>query len=127
EEYLGEIGTYGTRDGQLVWPTSIALDADGSVYVSDEHRHDIQVFSPDGAFLRKWGQFGAADGELNRPSGLAIAGETVFVVDHLNNRVQAFTRDGQLLSTFGTPGSGDGQFNLPWGIAVDAQEHLYVA
>jgi DNA-binding beta-propeller fold protein YncE len=127
EEYLGEIGAYGTADGQFVWPTSIALDADGNVYVSDEHRHDIQVLAPDGTFLRTWGRFGAGDGELNRPSGLAIAGETVFVVDHLNNRVQTFTLAGQFVSAFGAPGSGPGQFSLPWGIALDAEGHVYVA
>src|SRR5690349_14655056 len=48
ESYLGTFGAFGEDDGQFIWPTSIVADSQGRIYVSDEHRHDIQVFSPEG-------------------------------------------------------------------------------
>ncbi|MDP8922296.1 MAG: NHL repeat-containing protein [Chloroflexota bacterium] len=128
EEYIGEFGGFGTDDGQIVWPTAIAVDLHGNIYVSDEHRHDVQVFGPDHAFIRKWGSQGSGDGQLDRPSGLAVdADDNVFVVDHMNNRICKFTPEGELLTTWGRAGSGPGEFNLPWGVGVDKQGQVYVA
>jgi DNA-binding beta-propeller fold protein YncE len=128
EEYIGQFTTYGEDDGQLIWPTSIAVDrASGHVFVSDERRHDVQMFDRDGVFVRKWGSFGSGDGQFNRPSGLAVDREgNVLVVDSLNNRVQTWAPTGQLLATWGGPGSGPGQFNIPWGVTVDSQGQIYV-
>lgn len=128
EEYLGQFGGFGTEDGQFTWPTAIARDSRGNLYVSDEHRHDVQVFDQEGAFLRKWGTLGAGDGQLDRPSGLAVDGDdNVFVVDHLNNRIQKFSPEGRPLVSWGTAGTEAGEFNLPWGVAVDRQGQVFVA
>lgn len=128
EEYVGQFGTFGTDDGGFVWPTSIARDAEGNLYVSDEHRHDVQVFDAQGSFVRKWGSLGSADGQLNRPSGLAIDPDgNVVVVDHLNHRIQKFTPEGQLVARWGAQGSGQGEFDMPWGVATDGSGNVYVA
>lgn len=128
EEYIGQFTTYGTGDGQVIWPTAIAVDRrSGHVYVSDQQRHDVQQFDRDGTFVRRWGAFGAGVGQMNRPAGLAVAPSgNVLVTDALNNRVQTWSPSGELLSTWGAAGSGPGQFNLPWGIEVDAQGRVYV-
>ena len=55
EEYLGEFSTGGTGDGQLWWPSSIALDSEGLVYIPDEALNHVQVFTPEGVFLKRWG------------------------------------------------------------------------
>ena len=128
EEFVGEFGDFGEGDGGLIWPTSVATDRDENVYVSDERRHDVQVFDRVGNFLRRWGSPGSGRGQLNRPSGLAADPEgNVLVVDSLNNRVQKFAPEGQLVLAWGEAGSGPGQFNIPWGITVDRQGRVYVA
>src|SRR5438876_4839095 len=81
EEYITEFGSAGEGDGQFTWPTSIALDKDGNVYVADEWLNRISIFDKDGTFLSKWAQPGSADGELNKPAGLAIADSTMYVSD----------------------------------------------
>jgi hypothetical protein len=43
-DYPGEFRQFGTEDGGLVWLVAIGLDRAGDVYISDEHRHDVQVF-----------------------------------------------------------------------------------
>jgi DNA-binding beta-propeller fold protein YncE len=128
EEYIAQFTTYGYDDGQIVWPTALAVDrGSGNVYVSDQRRHDVQTFDRDGAFIRKWGTFGAGAGQMNRPSGLAVDRDgNVLVVDSLNDRVQTWSPSGELLATWGSAGSGPGQFNLPWGVNTDAQGRVYV-
>ena len=128
EELLGEFGFYGEGDGRLIWPTSVALDSKGYVYIADEWLQRISIFDRDGGFLDKWGRAGDGEGELNRPSGLAFDREdNLFIVDSANHRVQKFTKDGTFLAKLGGEGSGPGQFTLPWGITIDSRGDIYVA
>ena len=128
EEYLGEFSGGGVEDGQLMWPSSIATDRDGNVYVSDEALQRITIFDARGRYLDKWGVKGRGDGEFNRPSGIAFDGDdNLLVSDSLNCRVQRYTRDGRFLESWGRPGNADGEFNLPWGIHADPDGGVLVA
>jgi DNA-binding beta-propeller fold protein YncE len=51
ENLIGEFGSYGEGDGQFIWPTSVAVDGDGKVYVADDWLHRISIFDKDGNFL----------------------------------------------------------------------------
>ena len=138
EDYIGEFGRGvnglepdpkdSSADGCLMWPTSIALDKDGNVYVADEWLNRISIFTKDGDWIGKWGTPGDGDGEINGPSGLAFdQNNDLYMVDSANNRIQKFTKDGKILDKWGSAGSGDGEFNLPWGIDVDSEGDVYVA
>ena len=124
EEYLGSFGGYGEEGGRFIRPTSIALDSQQNVYVSDEWLQRISIFDKKGQFLDNWGVAGSADGEFNRPSGLAFDKEDhLYLTDSANHRVQIFTKDGKFLGKFG----GEGQFNMPWGVTIDDKGDVYVA
>lgn len=127
-EFLNEFGTGGNRDGQLMWPASIAAGQDENLYVSDEYLQRITILDQAGHFLAKWGRKGDQDGEFDRPAGLAFDRDGyLLVVDGLNHRVQRYTREGKFLDCWGRYGSNDGEFNLPWGITVDHAGDIYVA
>ena len=128
EEYLGEFGTGGAADGQMMWPASIAVDKEGNVYISDEALHRISIFDWQGRFLDSWGRRGRCDGEFDRPAGIAFdKDENLLIVDGLNSRVQRFAKEGRFLGGWGRPGNGSGEFNIPWGIATDDKGDVYVA
>jgi DNA-binding beta-propeller fold protein YncE len=128
EDYLGDISTGGTGDGQIMWPVGIALDADERVYISDEALHRISIFDKEGRFLAQWGVQGAGPGAFDRPAGLVFdADQHLLVVDGRNNRIQRYTKDGRFLGQWGQGGRGPGELNLPWGIAVDQEGDVYVA
>ncbi len=128
EDYVGEFSQFGERDGDLIWPTSVALDTDQNVYIADDWLNRISIFDKDGAFLGKWGVAGSGDGELNKPAGIRFdVDDNLYVVDSGNHRVQKFTKEGKLLLKWGEAGAGEGQFDLPWGLTTDQQGNVYVA
>lgn len=137
EEYIGEfargVHTAGEtqeneNDGSLIWPTSIALDQSGNVYIADEWLNRISIFNPDGEWLGKWGIKGTHPGQLDGPSGLAFDPEdNLLIVDSKNHRIQKFAKNGQFLTAWGEPGNQPGQLNLPWGICTDQQANIYIA
>jgi DNA-binding beta-propeller fold protein YncE len=125
---LGPISGYGTDDGKLQAPASIAVDRDGNLFVSDSGLNRVTILDKEGKFLEKWGERGAGEGQLDRPSGLAFDLEgNLCIVDTFNHRVQRFSRDGHFLSAWGREGGGDGELSHPWGIAVDELGDVYVA
>jgi hypothetical protein len=109
----------GEAEGQLAWPTALARMPDGDVCVVDVLKNRVQVFSPEGRWLRSIGGPGDSVGQFGRPKWVAVGPDgVVFVTDAFSQRVQAFTPDGQPLLAFGEPGSGIGALTLPAGIAV---------
>jgi len=65
-------GSFGTTDGQFQRVLDLALDAQGDIYVVDDHRDDIQKFDPKVKFIIKFGEEGRGDGELNNTGGITI-------------------------------------------------------
>ena len=131
---------------KLNYPTGVAVDAAGTLYVADTNNHRIRAISPAGVIRTVAGN-GSAGGsgnggaatsaQLYGPSGVAVdAGGTLYVADQGNHRIQAVSPAGivRTLAGTGTAGStGDGgaataaQLNSPGGVAVDAGGTVYVA
>ena len=126
-DFLGQIGTYGAGLGGMMWPTSVALDSDENLYLSDEYFNKVTKFDREGNPISEWGKKGSGDGEFNQPSGLLIRGEVMYVVDSRNNRIQMYTLDGDFIDQWGSAGEGTGEFNLPWGICDDSEGNIYIA
>ena len=127
-EFRGQFSTGGKGDGQMRWPSSIAADPDGNIYVSDEALHRISIFDRQGNFLDKWGVQGQGDGQFDRPAGIAFDSEAnLLVVDGLNHRIQRYTRDGRFLGGWGRHGTGPGEFDMPWGVTIDGGGNVYVS
>lgn len=121
-------GTRGGALGELNFPTAVAVDGDGRVFVNDTMNFRVQVFSPALVPLRAFGSAGDTPGAFSKAKGLAVDRDgTVYIVEGLFDVVQAFGADGPLLGVFGGSGTGPGRFWLPAGVAIDAQRRLYVA
>lgn len=114
--------------GQFNEPKDVAFDSHGSVYVADNEHHQIQVFSAEGGYLRRFGKEGKGPGFLNYPSSISInKDDIIYVLELYNYRVSVFTRKGKFLKSFGAEGMGAGQFKEARGIAVDRNGSVYVS
>ena len=115
---VSQVGQRG--GGVLRFPQSVAIGPDRSVYVADQSSSVVQVFAPDGRFLREIGRAGTRPGELTSVGAIAVAADnTLFVADG-SNRIDRFDAAGNLLNSFGRRGTGVGEFNFGKGGGNDA-------
>jgi DNA-binding beta-propeller fold protein YncE len=123
-------GSAGTGDSQFIYPTDVAWDSKGHVFVSEYGDNDrIQVFDASvdpPKFLYKFGAFGANDGQFSRPQSMVIDQDIVYVTDACNHRIAVFKSDGTFVRNMGSVGSGLGQFRFPYGLDEDREGRLVV-
>jgi DNA-binding beta-propeller fold protein YncE len=105
------------------------LSNDGFVYVCDRGNDRLQVFRPDGTFVRE-----VYLAKNTKASGsvwdVAFSRDPqqryLYVADGINNRVYVLERSSmQVLTSFGDGGRQPGQFYGVHSIAVDSQGNLY--
>lgn len=126
---MGTFGEYGSNPGQMIYPTDLAVDTEGHIYVTEYGQHDrILKFDRDGKFIEQWGDFGEDEGEFQRPLALIfVPPDRITVADSCNHRVQTFSLAGELLSVWGETGRAPGQFSYPYDIVLGNDGLLYVA
>jgi hypothetical protein len=125
-EQLYSIGSPGSAEGQLFYPTNLAVGPDGNLYVSDTGNFRVEVFSPEGRYIRKLGEIGTSLGKFARPKGIALdKSGRIYVVDAAFQNIQIFDPDGRLLMFFAETGSGPGQLYLPTDISIDYENVAY--
>jgi DNA-binding beta-propeller fold protein YncE len=110
--------------GQLNYPTGIATDAAGNIYVVDQNNHGIQKFNSAGTYVSTiGGTRGSGNGQhLDSPYGIAIdAAGNIYVTDTGNRRIQVFNNAGTYIRTITWPN----YLNHPLGIAIDAAGNIY--
>lgn len=101
-------------------PTNMAVGRNGDIYVVETGNFRIARFTPEGKFVRHYGEAGQAPGQFARPKGIAMdrAGR-MYVSDAAFQNVQVFDEHGRVLMAFGQPGDDLPGLNLPAGVAID--------
>lgn len=120
-------GRLGAGDGQFSKPRAMAIDANDQLYIVDMTAR-IQVFDPDGKFIRGWK---TPDSRNGRPTGLTISTDgNVLVADTHYHRVLTYTPAGELLTHAtlgGTMGQGPGEFGFVTDAVRDADGNYFVS
>ncbi len=131
---LRKIGTPDTKHassapGDFAKPTSVALDADGNLYVADMLNYRIEVFDADGRFIRAFGKHGDGPGYFAMSKGVALDSDGhVWVTDTLQSRVQIFSQEGDyLMSVGGQQGALPGTFSGLQYIAIDKNNRVFTS
>ena len=142
--FPGDLGDNGpASSAQLGYPSGLATDAAGNIYVSDQYALRVRKISPGGIITlyagggsNNPGDNGpATSAQLNYPGGLTVDyNGNLYIADQ--NRVRKVGSNGQITTAAGTGGNpfgGDGaaaalaQFSTAWGIARDHSGNFYVA
>jgi len=130
---------------ELEWPSGVAIDSHGNVYISDGDTYTIRKVDSGGIIhtiagigTSSFGDGGpATSAGLNYPQDVKVdPNGNLYIADSNSNRIRKVTPAGDI-STFAGNGndgfSGDGgpatsaEINFPEGVAVDSQGNLYIA
>jgi len=145
--WLESWGEPGDGPGQFNTPHSIAVDAQGSIYVADRGNRRIQVFDGEGKFLRQitidvpvdpaarpaiGNKPSATTGTMAPGAPWAICitpgpNQVLFSSDGYPGRVYKLSLDGKVLGVLGESGKQLKQFGWIHEIACPSEAELYVA
>jgi len=127
-QFLGNVGEGKEGEGYKYFPTYLALDREGNLYVTDTMNARVLVFDSQGSYVRQFGQRGNAWGDFDKPKGIALdTFGNVYVVDSGWSNVQIFNQKGDVLLFFGGRSRYPGFMQNPTGIAIDRNNRIYVA
>lgn len=122
-------------------PNDVAVDVDGTIYVSEFQNHMIRRIGVDGEVRTLAGKTtaGYADGigsgaSFNQPSGITLAPDgNLYVTEWGNHRVRQVTKAGVVTTICGTNVAGlkdglrsEAWLNIPNGITADHVGNLYI-
>ena len=126
---ITQFGQRGTAPGAFNYPTHLAVDDAGNLFVTDSMNGRVQVLDRQTGQARgEIGRLGDGSGQFSKPKGIAVdkAGH-VYVADAAFDNIQIFDRAGHFLLAFGGLGAQPGEFWLPAGVAIDREDRIYVA
>lgn len=116
------------RSQQFATVHCAMLSKDGLVYICDRVNNRIQVFRPDGTFVKeglvapRTRGFGAV-----HAIGFSPDQRFLYVADGANKKIWILRRDDlKILGSFGTGGRAGGQLLIAHALAVDSSGNVYV-
>jgi len=91
--FAGQTGSPGSDFDHFSYPSGVAVDGSGNVYVVDKWNNRVQVFDSSGAYLTTiGGAWGALSSQFRNPTDVALdTAGNVYITDTGNHRVQKFT------------------------------------
>ncbi len=132
-EAVREFGSFGdtadapdatTQQGLFFGPRAIAVTGN-EIFVVDTGNERVQVFSPDGTFVRAWGGKGDGPSQFSEPVGIVVGPDgRVYVADSGNGRISVFQRDGMPIMQWPVAAWAGQAYFEPY-LAVDNNGLLY--
>ena len=115
------VGRPGKGAGEFEAPVGIGIDPSGRLLVADRGNRRIQIYSPEGRFIR---QFAVPE----RPIDVAASrdGRELYVTANRKHRLLVYRPDGRMLRGWGRNGADHGEFRYPATVAVLPNRRLAV-
>lgn len=115
--FISEFGGWGSLFGLFKFPTSVAVDSKGCIYITDTSNRRVQKFTKDGEFILSFGDRGKPEEKFDGGISLSIdRDDKIWVVDVPNHRIQVYNSEGKHLRTMGRQGKNPEEIFEPTSI-----------
>jgi hypothetical protein len=127
-KYLKSWGSRGSAPGQFNIPHTLAIDAQGLVYVGDRGNNRIQVFDGEGNFKTQYVNVGAPSAICITPGPqqYLFASNSNPSTSMDNGEIYKMTLDGKIVGKFGTAGKLIKEFGSVHEMDCRSETELYV-
>ena len=118
---VSSFGSRGKAQGEFKCPCNIAISAKtGNIAVADAHNKRVQLFSPDGIYLREYGKKGLDPKKLNDPKSVAFnrSGDVTICG---SRDIYCFTESGQFIKNISNK-----DLIKPTSITIDSDGRMLV-
>jgi len=88
-------------------PNSLAIDADGNVYVCDGDANHIKKFNKEGRFIETIGRSGAGPGEFGMPGFIEASKDRLVLWEWGNRRISVLNLEGKFIKGFRFSGTNE--------------------
>lgn len=127
---LAAFGSAGAGDGQFKEASGIAILSDGKIAVADRQRHDVQIFTSDGTFVSKFGQYGNAGDGFSAVVAMEFGPDgLLYVADNHQSypALQVFTADGTpVRQSYLTPILGGNYYIQPTTMRIGPTGRIHI-
>lgn len=130
--FVHEFGKKGYEPGDFNYPWDVAVNSECQIVVSDTRNHRVQLFSPDGTFLRMYGYDTQPNmmKQFDSPRGVCFTPKGELIITDFNNHhlviVDEWFTEARVINCEAVDG-GNRAFLRPQGLVVDRNGNIIVA
>ena len=133
-DYVATLGgSYGTGNYEFKYPTDVAVDAAGNIYVADYANKRVQQYNSSRFYQRTYGTTGvsytAADNRFYNPEGVAVGPDgSIYIVEGYGYRLVKLNAAGVpqwTVGEAGQPGNDNAHFSYLEDVAVGVDGRIY--
>jgi PKD repeat protein/sugar lactone lactonase YvrE len=132
--YVATIGgSFGTGNYRFKYPTDVAVDAAGNIYVADFHNKRVQQYNSSRVYQRTYGTTGvsylAANDRFYHPEGVAVGPDgSIYIAEGHGMRLVKLDAAGVpqwAVGEAGQPGGDQTRFSFLTDVAVSPQGYIF--
>ena len=129
EQFSYTFGQYGKQPGYFNHPRDLMLNSnEDQLFITDCHNHRVQVFTPNGQFLRIFGNFTDIPFKLQYPVGIYYTPDNHLLISFNSNHcVLVFEEDGRFVSAIKGTYQGNKRFSYPSGVIMMNNGQIVIA
>jgi peptidylamidoglycolate lyase len=130
-KYLFEWGKKGNKESEFNIPHGISLDSNENIYVADRENNRIQVFEPNGKFIKQFadnsfGTICSVGFDKTKSKLFAIDDISFLKFKHRGSDIFVFDTAGEIQTRLGRSGLYEGNVSWYHDLTIDNDENIYV-
>ena len=88
--FIHKFFTKDSDNGQLNFPSSLTVDPNGFILVTEKNNHPVSIFDKNYNYIHSFGSMGAGKNQFDEPCGIAIVPIGIYISDSSSKRITVY-------------------------------------